>query len=69
MGIPSIPEDLPFSNWKIVVFSSAKIISCVSFLLSLFVILAFRGFNSFSCIMAFVWVLVQRFGEKVFAII
>ena len=58
MGIPSIPGDFPFSNWKIAVFSSAKVICCVSFLLSSFVILAFRGFNSFSCILAFVYVLV-----------
>ena len=58
MGIPSIPGDFPFPNWKIAVFSSAKFICCVSFLLSLFVILAFRGFNSFSCILAFVYVLV-----------
>ena len=58
MGIPSIPGGFPSSNWKIVVFSSAKVICCVSFLLSSFAILAFRGFNSFSSILAFVCVLV-----------
>ena len=40
MGIPSVPGDFPFSNWKIVVFSSAEVICCASFLLSSFVILA-----------------------------
>ena len=39
MGIPSIPGDFPFSP---------KVICCVSFLFSSFVILAFVGFNSFS---------------------
>ena len=68
MGIPSIPGDFPFSNWKIAVFSSAKVICCVSFLLSSFVILAFRGFNSFSCILACLCFGV-KVGEKVFAVI
>ena len=64
MGIPSVTGDFPFSSWKIAVFSSAKVIFCnsakvkVSFLLSSFVILDFRGFNSFSCFWAFVCALV-----------
>ena len=58
MGIPSIPGDFLFSNWKTAVFSSAKVICCVSFLVSTFVTLAFKGFNSFSCILGFVCVLV-----------
>ena len=58
MEIPSIPGDFPFTNWKIAVFSSAKAICCVTFLLSSFVILAFRGFNSFPCILAFACALV-----------
>ena len=58
MEIQSIPGDFPFSKCKIAVFTSGKVICCVSFLLSSFVILTFREFNSFSCIWAFVCVLV-----------
>ena len=58
MEIPSIPGDFPFTDWKIAVFSSEKVICCVTFLLSPFVILAFRGFSSFPCILAFAYALV-----------
>ena len=68
--IPSILGDFRFSNWKISVFSSAKVICSVIFLFSSFVVLAFRGFNSVSCILEFICALVGvKVEEKVFAVI
>ena len=65
MGIPSIPGDFPFSNWEIAVFSSAKVICCVSLLLSSFFILAFRGFNSF-LVFGHLFVFWCKGGRKLF---
>ena len=61
--------DFPFSIWNMAVFNFVSVIWLIKFSFSSLVILSLAGFDSFSVICGFVFVLVYRLRKTFYSVL